>query len=111
MSALPVETAMSGMLVLVSPAGTVDGKVSFWPLATAGVSLQDVVVTMICFRHLPTWMTSGTLPTGALRSLKLPSTPVAVCTTIPLLKSAPHVHASLPVGTPAGRACSGPPGT
>ena len=106
---MPVETAMSGMLVLVSPAGTVDGSVSI--LLGSAVSWHAVVCTMNWRRHLPTWMTSGTLPTGALVSLKLPSTPVAVCTTMPLLKSAPHVHASLPVGTPAGRGCSGPPGT
>jgi hypothetical protein len=63
-------------------------------------------------RHLPTWITSGTaLPTGTLVSVNVPSTAVEVLTTAPLGNNAEHEHASLPVGTPLGKACSGVCGT
>src|ERR1019366_6302395 len=111
-SALPVETAMSGMLSFAPAPFSVPGKDS--DLSVCGASAHDVfdVSTVMARRHLPTWRTSGTaVPTGALSSLNVPSTLVVVATHAPLLKSAPQLHASAPVGTPFGSACNGPPGT
>src|SRR5579859_5493844 len=104
LSANPVETAMSGMLSLVSPALTVPGSVS--DLSGNGLSLHAVTFTDgNTRRHLPTWSTRGTVsPTGAFFSVNVPSTRVAVATTAPPPKSAEHEHAALPVGTPLGSA-------
>src|ERR1700722_1351072 len=106
-SALPVETAMSGMLSFVSPAGTVGKKL----MLGCALAVHAFTVMVYWRRHLPTWMTSGTLlPTGTLLRVKLPSTAVAALTTAPLLNSAPHAHESPPVGTPLGSGSRGAPG-
>ena len=112
MSALPVDTAMSGMLSVAAVAVvTVPGSAS--DLSACGLSLHAVTLMFTCLRHLPICRTSGTLdPTGTLGSEKLPSrTPVDVLVIAPLLKSAAHEQASAPVGTPFGSASSGTAGT
>ena len=108
-SADPVDTAISGMLSFGPAPASVPGSESL-PLGMATLP-QEVVVTWISLRHLPTWMTRGTLPTGTLVSLKEPSTPVTVLTTAPLWKSAPQLQAAEPVGTPCGNGCRAAAGT
>ena len=106
MSAWPVDTAMSGMLSLVSPAATVPGSVSD-PSACA-LSWQAVTSMVTRRRHLPTWRTSGTCaPAGAFLSVKVPSTAVVEPESEPLAYSAEQLQAAAPVGTPLGSGCSG----
>ena len=82
MSALPVDTAMFGMLSFTSPVAIEDG-IAILP---CGLSTHCVVLTCTTLRHLPIWTTSGIFwPTGAFVSENVPSTPVTVLTTAPLL--------------------------
>ena len=101
---------MSGIESFVSPAGMLPGNERV-PSA-CGLSVHWLTSMVTCRRHLPTCKTRGTAePTGTFSSLKEPSTPVVVLTTAPLGKSAAQLHLALPVGTPAGSACSGAAGT
>ena len=66
-SAAPVEMAISGR----SPSLPFFGSRSMW--SGMGLSWHCLMGKVNCLRHLPDWITSGTLvPSGAFGILKLP---------------------------------------
>ena len=75
-SALPEARAICGR----SPSALFRGRRE--SVASSGVSAHSATLaTVICRRHLPTWMTSGMfLPTGTLSSLNLPAASVIALT-------------------------------